>query len=175
MKYAKYFLTILAIVAMGVGPAVQSFAADDGGDEVRTGLFFGYSVGYGHHDSDDDYAWSLNGYYRPITYGAIQVSYMDLGKSPGKGPVDGIYVSAMPTIPVPGTPATVFASVGLSVFDGHDGLGYGAGVLYDLPVSVLKWAKNGFSLRLGWRHLDLKGRDANSVLAGLYYRFGKKP
>ncbi len=174
MKYAKYLITILAITAMGLGSPVKVVAADDGGDAARNGLFFGYAVGNGHHDSDDDYAWSMDVFYRPVTYAAVQASYMDLGKAPGEGPIDGLYLSAMPMMPIPGMPVTLYASGGLAVFDGEEGLGYGAGVMYDLPLSVLSWAKNGFSARLGWRHIDLnRGGDANSVLLGLFYRFGK--
>lgn len=173
MKYAKYVLTIVAIAAMSLGSPVRAGAADDGGNAVREGLFFGYSVGTAHHDSDDDYAWGMDALYRFSAYGALQASYMDLGKAPGQGPVDGVYFSAAPMISVPGLPITLYASAGLAVFDGDEGLGYGAGALYDLPLNVLKWAKKGFSVRLGWRHIDLQGGDANTVLAGLYYRFGK--
>jgi hypothetical protein len=170
MKNGKTFAAIAALIvsALVFAPAVMAEEAQQD-QQPRLGLYGGISGGLANHDDTDQAAWSLHTWFRPFTWGAIQMGYSDLGDD-----VNGFHALAMPMIPLPAG-FTLTGNVGVFIqtadnSDRDDMLTYGGGFMYDIPEDAI--GIDNFLVRFDYERYEDGGDSINNFLVGFAYRFG---
>ena len=172
MKYGKKIVAVaaIALAVLALAPAAMAAeeeAKDDGGP--RLGLFAGLMTGIALHDDTDQWSWSMNAWFRPSQWGAIQMGYSDLGDD-----LNGFHAAIIPMVPLGVAGLSLMTPIGVLIETGNDGerdqiFTYGGGVIWDgLKIGKVE----GLGLRGEYQRYDNGGNQIDNFLFGFFYRFG---
>ena len=165
MGYSRFVSMVAAVCVCASVLAGQASAAEEKKSDL-TGLYggAGFGVGTAEHQSDADYAWRMNVWWRPIDYAALEIGYLNAGRPSNNDEVDGVDLLFEPMMPLP-MGFDLFGKVGGFFWD-HTDIMVGMGLAYHLP-----WK---FGLRLDWDVLNAENDNSlNVVTLGLFYHFAK--
>jgi hypothetical protein len=127
-------------------------------------IYVGPAFGYAKRDSSD-YAWQMQVLARFFRYGGVQLEYFDGGTS-------GLYIGAMPILPICETGASLYAQLGSAFVDGDIGVAAGTGAMYDLPIPFLEKNNVDLTFRLDYKYLDILHGE-HMLTAGFMFGFHK--
>ena len=129
--------------------------------EIYVGPAFGYSK-----KDNANYGWQMQVLARFNRYAGIQLEYFDADAA------SGLYLGAMPILPIKETGASVYAQIGSAFVEDDIGVAAGAGVMYDLPIPFLLKNKVDLTLRVDYKYLDVYQGD-HMLTAGFMLGFHK--
>ena len=167
MKYTTFVSTLAALfvcAAIVAGPAHAQATSTPKEQRNVKGIYGGVGGGVGIFDdpSDEEDAWRLQAWFRPVNWASFELGYIDAGDpSDQVEDVDGIHVAVVPTLALLDSGIDVFGKVGGFFWD-DDNVAVGLGVAYHLPWKL--------GLRLDWDLLNADDSDnINVVTLSLFY------
>lgn len=142
--------------AAAAAPAAKPFTP-----EIYVGPAFGYSK-----KDNANYGWQMQVLARFHRYAGVQLEYFDADAA------SGLYLGAMPILPIKDTGASVYAQIGSAFVEDDIGVAAGAGAMYDLPIPLLQKNKIDLTFRLDYKYVDVYQGD-HLLTAGFMVGFHK--
>lgn len=164
MTKTRRAVALLCLAATLIGGSALKAAAEEAeaAPPFPPTIYFGPSFGYSSGDSDH-YAWSMQVLARFMRYAGVQMEYFNGGTS-------GLYVGGAPILPLGDSGASLYAQLGGAFGGGDSGVAAGGGLMYTLPIELLKKGKVDLTFRVDYKYLDVDGGDhmlTSGIMLGL--------